>query len=185
MTEEDLWCEVARPILFDCIHEIARDRTIEDQIELLKFYSEHRNELTAASMGLRYGPERDGLGYSETIRECMTNGVFPSRLSQEILLSGGRRECPERKATKPTWIYLMKCHRTGRTKIGRSKNPCFRERTLQSENPDVELTHHWQSSKDKEGWLHAAFEEKRYRGEWFDLNESDIATIEELMGVKS
>lgn len=94
-------------------------------------------------------------------------------------------QTPEKRAAKLTWVYLMKCNRTGRTKIGRSANPSCRERTLQSENPDVVLTHRWQSAADREGWLHAAFEEKRFRGEWFDLDELDIATIEELMGVRS
>ena len=173
-------------MLFECIYELARGRTLDEQIALLKFYSDHRKVLTAASMGLRYGPDWDGIGYSETIQECISSGVYPPKLSLGILSAGGYGvEKPKKKDPKPTWIYLMKCNRTGRTKIGRSLNPAYRERTLQSENPDVLLTHKWESHIDKEGWLHTAFANKRYRGEWFDLDAADIATIEELMGEQS
>lgn len=74
-------------------------------------------------------------------------------------------------------VYLMRNNYTGRIKIGMTKNePKFRESTLQSEDPDVELIFHRTVSKmrDTEFHLHFLFRDKRYRGEWFDLTGDDV-----------
>jgi len=77
-------------------------------------------------------------------------------------------------------VYIMKNTRNGYTKIGFTKNnPRFRERTLQSEEPEVELIGHWKGSMYDEDKLHKGFLKKRVRGEWFDLNKDDINQIEE------
>lgn len=80
-----------------------------------------------------------------------------------------------------TYVYVIKCNKTGLHKIGRSINPDYREKTIRSENLEVSqvfispMTH---PSKEKD--LHKYFKEKRIRGEWFNLLESDLNFIKEF-----
>lgn len=83
----------------------------------------------------------------------------------------------KRNRSKTTKVYLMVDHNTGLHKIGRSKSPLKRERTLQSEKPTIELIAHWESTTKKEKELHKKYNEKRVRGEWFDLTNQDISEI--------
>ena len=76
-----------------------------------------------------------------------------------------------------TYLYLMADRRTNLTKIGTSKNPKYRERTLQSDNPLIDLLWHWEANLSDERYLHQRFETKRMRGEWFDLTDADIQFI--------
>lgn len=80
-----------------------------------------------------------------------------------------------------TKVYVMIDKNTGYYKIGRSKNPKFRERTLQSEKPTIELLFHYDTRVRVEKELHDMFAEKRIRGEWFDLNGSDLNTVKEYL----
>jgi hypothetical protein len=80
---------------------------------------------------------------------------------------------------KPTYIYLMIDKNTGLYKIGRSANPKKREETLQSEKPTIELMFHYRSFNICENYLHKHFHEKRIRGEWFELNSTDLEFIHE------
>lgn len=78
-------------------------------------------------------------------------------------------------------VYLMRNNRNGHHKIGfTSKDPKFREATLQSQEPEVELI--WSIPKDMafEKYLHEIFAEKRLRGEWFDLDDNDLQEIFEM-----
>lgn len=89
----------------------------------------------------------------------------------------------EKKVSKKKKIYLMIDTITGFCKIGISVNPNYRESTLQSEKPSVELI--WSSSdiksnaKEIERELHEQFSDKRIRGEWFNLTVEDINYIKE------
>ena len=75
------------------------------------------------------------------------------------------------------YIYLMKDKRNGLTKIGYSKFPEFREKTLQSEVPEIEMIYYNFGKLKLEKELHKAFSHKRIRGEWFELNVDDIEQI--------
>lgn len=83
----------------------------------------------------------------------------------------------EDRHKEPTFIYLMKDERTELIKIGRSLNPAFREKTLQSDNPMIVLLCFWQGKKSDEKILHEEFKGKRFRGEWFELSDEDIQAI--------
>lgn len=83
----------------------------------------------------------------------------------------------ERKKPSPTNIYLMVDKNTGLHKIGRSKTPVTRERTLQSEKPTIEIIFHTAGTVKDEKHLHEKFNAKRVRGEWFNLSEEDIDFI--------
>lgn len=78
---------------------------------------------------------------------------------------------------KRMFVYLMKDARSGFYKIGYSKDPKYRERTLQAEAPMVDLLYTWAGSIEEEQYLHELFADQRIRGEWFDLNTDDIQTI--------
>lgn len=85
---------------------------------------------------------------------------------------------PRVKSTpKPTFIYLMRDDHTQYIKIGRSKNPTARERTLQAESPSIALISCWASDTAEEKILHKMFAHKRKRGEWFALDDDDVSHI--------
>ena len=84
------------------------------------------------------------------------------------------------KPKKETYIYLMIDHNTGYYKIGRSKNPKFREKTLQSEKPTIEMIHKFKANSSKESDLHKKYADKRIRGEWFNLSKEDVNYIKSI-----
>ncbi len=81
-------------------------------------------------------------------------------------------------------IYLMNDMRNGFIKIGFSKEPKFREKTLQSEVPEVEIICFFDGSLADEKTLHGFFYEKRVRGEWFNLDSNDMKYIRNYFSSK-
>lgn len=79
------------------------------------------------------------------------------------------------------YIYLMVNTITSYIKIGTSKNPRFREKTLQSQEPHIHLIAKWECNKEIEKKLHYKFQNKRKRGEWFCLTLSDLKDLENFM----
>ena len=75
-----------------------------------------------------------------------------------------------------TFIYLMR-HSNGLIKIGRSKSPRTREKTLQAEDPKLELIFHSEADVGVEKRLHAIFHSLRVRGEWFELMPHHVEWI--------
>ncbi len=85
-------------------------------------------------------------------------------------------EVPQNKANpKKYHTYIMCDKNTGFYKIGKSAKPKFRERTLQSEKPTIELVMVFKA--DAELNLHSRYERKRIRGEWFALSSDDLIDI--------
>lgn len=78
-------------------------------------------------------------------------------------------------------VYLMYNARNNLIKIGQSIHPNFREKTLQSEEPEIVLLAIWQAPKTVEKELHKTYNEKRMRGEWFELTFNDLKDIKEKM----
>jgi hypothetical protein len=74
----------------------------------------------------------------------------------------------------------MKNMGNGYYKIGHSKCPQHRERTLQAEEPDVRLLAAIDGSRQIERKLQSEFKAKRLRGEWFRLNYGDISVLASL-----
>lgn len=84
------------------------------------------------------------------------------------------------------YVYLMQDLSNNYYKIGMSKTPEYRERTLQSEKPTIRMICHKKLPSRKiaeafERALHNAFADKRIRGEWFNLDENDVVQIEESL----
>lgn len=89
-------------------------------------------------------------------------------------------------STESCCIYLMADTTNGCYKIGISNKPEYRERTLQSEKPTIELVASKefpsrQIAESIEKALHYTFKEKNIRGEWFNLSQKDINEIKETL----
>lgn len=109
----------------------------------------------------------------------------PASYSSARLLDnmGQNDECPKIDNTKikndkKGNVYLMKNLRNKYHKIGyTSSDPKFREKTLQSQEPEVILVWSCKGRMSDEKKIHEIFDSKRLRGEWFDLNEEDVKFI--------
>jgi len=76
-------------------------------------------------------------------------------------------------------VYVMLNAKNGHYKIGfTTKEPKFREQTLQSQEPEVQLIKAWIGTEQDEIELHEIFRAKRIRGEWFSLRKNDLTKIE-------
>ncbi len=82
-----------------------------------------------------------------------------------------------RRSRFTTFVYLMEDPRNGAFKIGRSQTPGIRERTLQSEVPETLLRFSIPAEETHERELHALFQHRRVRGEWFDLTTNDVFAV--------
>lgn len=79
-------------------------------------------------------------------------------------------------------VYLMVDTVNGFHKIGISNKPEYRERTLQSEKPSIELIASKQFpsrviAESIEKALHNSFKQRNIRGEWFQLTQDEIEQI--------
>ena len=86
------------------------------------------------------------------------------------------------RVAEACFVYLMHDLANDYYKIGISNNPAYRERTLQSEKPTIELVMAKEFPVRRiaeafEAALHKTYEAKRLRGEWFRLNSSDVEDL--------
>jgi hypothetical protein len=91
------------------------------------------------------------------------------------------RQQPKAQPDCLRWVYVAINHRNGYHKIGYSKNPALREKTLQSEEPEIELLFSYRGDGKHEKELHEMFSHKRLRGEWFTLDDCDLTTIKNYL----
>lgn len=88
----------------------------------------------------------------------------------------------KKNTNKPCYTYLMINRKNNHYKIGISKDPNFREKTLQSEEPEIETLGmkkfiNRKTAGTLEKRLHKKFEEQNIRGEWFKLKRYDVEYI--------
>lgn len=83
------------------------------------------------------------------------------------------------------YVYLMLNGDTSLIKIGTSRNPKYREGTLQSKEPNIHLIAKWCCSKGFEKVLHDKFKDRRIRGEWFRLNINELYDVKKFMDSQS
>jgi len=76
-----------------------------------------------------------------------------------------------------TFLYIMRNNRNGYFKISYSKNPIHREKTLQSEDPDITILHKWECEKIVESKTHYNFKKHRLRGEWFSFTFLELLNV--------
>ena len=79
-----------------------------------------------------------------------------------------------RRSRFTTFVYIMEDTRKAVFKIGRSRTPGKREKTLQSEVPETKLRFSIPGEEVHEKQLQARFTHRRVRGEWFELTEKDL-----------
>lgn len=82
---------------------------------------------------------------------------------------------------KPLMLYIMFNSRNGLYKIGYSNDPTKREKTLQSQEPEVELLGAWHGGKKLEYELHKQYASKRVRGEWFNLTQEEANSLVQVL----
>jgi hypothetical protein len=85
---------------------------------------------------------------------------------------------------RPEYVYVMK-HVCGLFKIGKATNPKVRERTLQAEDPRLELVAYAPCGRKVESKLHKIFADKRVRGEWFSLEQNHVDWITTFLQMKA
>lgn len=83
---------------------------------------------------------------------------------------------------KACYLYLMHDLANGYYKIGISNNPRYRERTLQSEKPTIDLVFSKKYPSRKiaasmESALHNAYKANHIRGEWYALTGTEVDMI--------
>lgn len=115
--------------------------------------------------------------FMDTVIDFYPHNSLPNRTSNEITNHTDREYC---------FVYLMQDITNGYYKIGISNNPEYRERTLQSEKPSIEMIACKSFPTRKiamaiESALHTAYSQQRLRGEWFNLNDADVAAIIETL----
>lgn len=86
--------------------------------------------------------------------------------------------------TDKDYVYLMVNEETSLIKIGTSKKPHFREKTLHSQEPKIFIIALWCCDKILERQLHAQYSENRIRGEWFRLKLRELEEIGKFMNSK-
>lgn len=96
------------------------------------------------------------------------------------------KEKDKRRGKESCFVYLMVDTTNHFHKIGISNHPKYREHTLQSDKPTIELlcAKEYPSrtiAEAIESALHKAFFNKRIRGEWFNLDTSDIEDIKQTL----
>jgi len=105
--------------------------------------------------------------------ECIYEDLFPTIK---------RKYINEPKKTISGIIYILKCERTKLYKIGLTSTKIdSRLKSLKTANPSISLVKYYSGITDiysEEKKLHNLFADKRIDGEWFELDDSDLNTID-------
>lgn len=105
--------------------------------------------------------------------ECFISALFLRTMTEYIEKKSVVEVAYKKVSGFKTYIMIDK--RTLMYKIGRSKSPSYREVTLQSENPLIELIAI--CDEDIERKLHKLLKDYRVRGEWFRLTEDQVSKV--------
>lgn len=163
-----------------------------------KYWHNDEEVLYVKVVGTRFVPHRNFEGHSYAYREDWDEGTaaMPTfqgvELNSEFIeISGVKSEFSlsaitdtdpltnDRLKHRLTKIYVMFDKNTGYYKIGRSKNPKKRHKTLRVGNPNIELLFFHDGRIRDERRVQAMFEDKKVHGEWYNLNGKDLTKIKE------
>jgi len=187
--------DLSDPNILAAVQEGQKFCPIVDAFQTLEMYSENYDENTDWKWIRR--DSDDHLRYLWKcwllVSGCEDIPVTPtiSAYCQAVKLEIDRRETKrraelekqERRAKRAKgFVYLLRAE-SGHYKIGRTKNPESRRGTFGVQLPFEVEFEHLISCMDMfalEAELHARFAEKRVNGEWFTLNEEDVAYIKSL-----
>lgn len=115
--------------------------------------------------------------YLDALNRLVPNYKLPQRSINQCSMEYSFNWC---------YVYLMKDTSNGYYKIGISNTPEYREHTLQSEKPTIEMLACKKFPTRKiaesiESALHTTYSQQRLRGEWFNLTDADVAAIIETL----
>lgn len=128
-----------------------------------------------------------GLTDNNSVLKHMLNSLPQTITFQNSLQYTAPQSIIDIPESETVSVYIMKDNHTGYYKIGISKQPKYREKTLLSQSPSIELMYHKEfidrdMARVVEKTLHQRFGNKRVRGEWFDLNDYDLASVKSVLG---
>jgi hypothetical protein len=111
-----------------------------------------------------------------------SNLVLENDINYSPLIERNELKIVCRDNNEECYVYLMIDTTNNFHKIGISNNPKYREKTLQSDKPTIELLHKKSFPNRKiaevlEKTLHITYSNKRIRGEWFNLDSDEISEI--------
>lgn len=86
---------------------------------------------------------------------------------------------------KKKFVYITLSKNTGLYKIGFSINPYKREKTLQAEDPELEMITFFEADQSVEAEIHRKLKSKRVRGEYFKLSLKELKDAEKFILQKS
>lgn len=156
---------------------VIKYKIYNENIEVLGLLSEN-NKFYESSNNLKIILQKYFIDHFDFVKENIAN------YSPEKFVDVNRDEII--KSEDSCYVYLMKDLNNSYHKIGISNNPTYREKTLQSEKPSIELiaSKKYPIRKIAEAFeksLHQTFSNKNIRGEWFKLDESEVRYIIESL----
>ncbi len=172
------------PLILEFVYVMARKYDLFKPMDIYNAYLYHIRTMLETSLGHTVTPRE--INY---MNERYPNGTLISPFGIETIPFMDNKEFYRHLlnikdslpyVTEEKYVYIMMNSRTGYFKIGRSKDPLKREKTLQSEEPDIMLLHHWKAEPAQERELHKKFVSKRVRGEWFKLTIDDLYQLKEI-----
>jgi hypothetical protein len=119
----------------------------------------------------RYGEVIENIVDVCNRRENMSQDTFMRTVSKYL----SKDRSIKRVDTTKQKTYIMVDKTTNLYKIGKALDPKYREKTLQSQKPSIELLH--VMHKNVESELHKMYKDLRVRGEWFNLSDAHINNI--------
>ena len=139
----------------------------QDEIEYMSSYVDHLGVMLEKT--------------EELALQLHKNKLLMENRMRESVLNDQQREREQEAKQQENYIYLMR-HQNGLVKIGKSVNPKARERTLQAEDPRLEMFYVAKKPERYERRLHQMFKEHRVRGEWFSLTDRQVQLVMFFLG---
>jgi len=165
-----------RNVILDHIHS-------SDDFKTKRFWAEHYNNLRLGSLDSFL---RDFYFYSKVKKKLYSENyvdlvkydeyiIYQNEYVKKLVAKKPKVKKVKKNNTKNKKTYILKDNNTGYYKIGKSINPLNREKTLQSEKPTYQMIKIF--DKDVEYELHKKYNNQRQRGEWFNLNNTQVKYI--------
>lgn len=153
--------------LFDAVVLSYIKQNMDEDCNCVKSFSDIANYLQVNQSSIPNTLARlTKLGYIETFTE------------QDQRIITYTYDAPHRGASNTGYIYIMQDTTNRYLKVGFSKNPKYRESTLQAEKPTIELVRIFKGTLAQEQAAHRILAKYRIRGEWFDVT---VAQAEEAI----
>lgn len=119
---------------------------------------------------------------NEEVNHNEYNEVLPTNLNTDEEVQETRKSVK----IEDVYVYLMKNNQNGYYKIGISNNCKYREKTLQSQEPDVCLVcskkfTNRTAARQMETMLHRYYQNSHLRGEWYRLTREESKMVQNLL----